>query len=1126
MKDHHHLHRLSMLGLIAMILAGSIAYGQNPNSTAAIWQIGQTDSGTAELALGPADFARYPDAFPNDVSFVVGVSDPKRDFCFVHPGPGDSWAGSRSHTVTILFGLDIPETAGSVPAELFIDLADTHSQNPPKLIIQINERTIEHQTPKGSGDASVNGNPAAGRSHRIRLPLEPGVLHGGNNWLSITTATGSWILYDSVSLVGSTAIRSTPPTPSTEILGVTAQPCLLRDGGKLVQPIDIQLRRIGPKAQGRVIVNGVAGKPQTLANGTVSLRGLAPEVTKDTPATVDILIDGQLVTKLRLALQPVRKWEFYLIHQTHLDIGYTHVQTEVERMQWSFLDQAIELGKKTRNYPADSRFIWHPEGLWAVDSYLKNAAPEKRKAFFDAVRSGWIHLDAFYGNELTALCTGEELFELVGLARRLSREQNLTIDTAMITDVPGYTWGLIPAMAQSGVKYLSVGPNSGHRIGYTLADWGDKPFYWLTPDSKDKVLCWVAGMGYSWFHTGLNYKEIQNKLKPERFFDYAQRLEAAQYPYDMVQVRYNIGSDNGPPDPGIADFVKSWNEKYAYPRLVLSSSSRMFKDFESRYADRIPKVKGDFTPYWEDGAASSAQETVVNRSSADRMIEAQALYAMFSPEKYKPQSVFDAWRQILLYDEHTWGAYNSISEPKADFVAQQWKIKQDFALNGEKQSRQLMQQAISDNDKGFSQIDAALVINPCSWPRTDLAIIMVPEGDYAVEDSAGKTISSQKLATGALAFIAENVPPYSAVKYAIKKRTQPAADFKPIAEGNRLSDETITVVIDPTTGSITSLRDSRYAGDFADSSAGLNEYWYVKGKNPKEPQRNGPVTIRVLENGPVVGALMIESDAPGCNKLSRAVRVVRGLGRVDILNRLDKQAVYEKEGVHFAFPVNLPGGTMRLDIPWAIVDPQKDLMTSACRNYLTIQRWADVSGDKAGLTLASPDAPLVEIGSITTDAPTVGWLRELPATTKLYSYVMNNYWETNYKAAQDGPTVFRYSLAPHGAFDAAAAARFGVERSRPLIVVPCDPAARTMPSMLTVSNPAVLVTVLKPADNGKGYFLRLWNPTNTPQQTTIQWPGMKKAPTVSFSNPFEDKLKACPKSFTLAPMEIVALRAE
>ncbi|NLH15067.1 MAG: hypothetical protein GX455_00675 [Phycisphaerae bacterium] len=1115
-----------LTGLVAILLSSAVIFADNPSSTSLLWQIGQTDGNTAEFTLGPSEYARYPQVFPGDVNFIVGISDPKQDFCFVHPGPEDIWAGSKSHIVTILFGLEIPESAENIPTELIVDLVDTHSSNPPRLVIQINERTFEFQTPRGGGDASVNGNPAAGRNHRIRIPLEPGVIHGGDNSLTITSTSGSWILYDSVSLVGSTAIRSALPNPSTQVLGVTAQPCLLRGkGDTLIRPIEIQLRRIGPKAQSRLIVNGIAGNPQTIDSGTISLQTSVPDAGNESDARIEIEIDGQRITELQLSLEPVRKWEFYLIHQTHLDIGYTHVQTEVERMQWSFLDQAMELGKKTAKYPEDARFIWHPEGLWAVDSYLKKATPENQKAFWNAVRKGTIHLDAFYGNQLTALCTGEELFELVGLARRLGRQHNLVIDSAMITDVPGYTWGLIPAMAQSGVKYLSIGPNFGHRIGYTLADWGDKPFYWFSPDGKDKVLCWMAGMGYSWFHTGLNYKEMQVKLKPERFFDYAQRLDKSGYPYDMVQVRYNIGSDNGPPDPDISDFVKSWNEKYAYPRMVLSSSSRMFKEFEKRYADQIPRVKGDFTPYWEDGAASSAQETIINRASADRMIQAQALYAMFSPERFHPQPVYDAWREILLYDEHTWGAYNSISEPKADFVAQQWKIKQDFALNGENQSRKLMQKALSESETEFANIEAVMVINPCSWPRTDLVTVnSSPEYDI-VENAEGKIVQTQRFLSGALAFIAENVPPYGAAIYRIKKGLAVSIG-KPIVIRNDLSDEMMIVEIDSSTGDIVGLKSLQDGHDFAAGTGGLNSYWYVKGRNPKTAVRNGPAKVRMAENGLLVGTIIAESEAPGCSKLTRTVRLVRGLGRVDILNRLDKQAVYEPEGVHFAFPVNIPGGTMRLDIPWAIVDPQKDLMTGACRNYLTIQRWADISSGKVGLTLVSPDAPLVEIGSITTDAPTVGWLRELPATTKLYSYVMNNYWETNYKAAQDGPTVFRYSLAPHGSFDPAAAARFGVERSRPLIVVPCNPAAGSMPSLVTVSNPAVLISLLKPSDSGKGYFLRLWNPTNTPQKATIDWPAMRKSPKLFFSNPFEDKLKTCPKSLTVAPMEIVALRAE
>lgn len=40
-----------------------------------------------------------------------------------------------------------------------------------------------------------------------------------------------------------------------------------------------------------------------------------------------------------------------------------------------------------------------------------------------------------------------------------------------------------------------------------------------------------------------------------------------------------------------------------------------------------------------------------------------------------------AWRNVILYDEHTWGAHNSISEPDLAFVKGQWAIKQRFALD-------------------------------------------------------------------------------------------------------------------------------------------------------------------------------------------------------------------------------------------------------------------------------------------------------------------------------------------------------------------------------------------------------------------------------------------------------------
>ena len=45
----------------------------------------------------------------------------------------------------------------------------------------------------------------------------------------------------------------------------------------------------------------------------------------------------------------------YLISHTHTDIGYTDHQPTVFRQHLDFIDQAIELGEATADYPVESR---------------------------------------------------------------------------------------------------------------------------------------------------------------------------------------------------------------------------------------------------------------------------------------------------------------------------------------------------------------------------------------------------------------------------------------------------------------------------------------------------------------------------------------------------------------------------------------------------------------------------------------------------------------------------------------------------------------------------------------------------------------------------------------------------
>jgi alpha-mannosidase len=1103
----------SLLFCICLTLSAS---GQ----TKVFWQIGKADNNTAEFALGPNNSNQYSVTFPRDVLFVAGQSDPKQDWPYIQPGPADVWAGSKSHTFTILFGVKAAPTTGQ--CELLIDFVDTHSARPPRMQIKINDTSFTRELPKGAGDPSAFGEVEKGREHVLKIEFPAEVIEAGTNTITITSLTGSWILYDYVALKTPVGVEAGPLKETNKLLDVHTQSYLIERDGKLYQPVMASVLHMGEPVEAMVTVNGSESVKQTLQSGYKLVEGLAPAVNKPTSVEVDVKVAGKSIGKKTVTIKPVRKWEVYLLHHSHVDIGYTHVQTEVERMHWRYFEQVIELARKSADYPPRSQFKWNVEVLWAVDSYLKQASKEKREQFIEAVKKGWIALDALYGNELTALCRPEELIRLVDYAKKLKQRYGFTIDSAMITDVPGYTWGIVPVLAQSGVKYFSVGPNRGHRIGYTLSSWGDKPFYWESPSGKQNILCWVAGEGYSLFHSG--------RLSGGRLLEYLKRLEESEYPYDMLQVRYSIGGDNGPPDPGLSDFVKNWNEKYAYPKLVVSTAGEMCREFERRYGDRIPKARGDFTPYWEDGAGSSARETSLNRDAAERLVQAEALWAMLNPAKYPAEDFYKAWREVILYDEHTWGAHYSISQPDSDFTKAQWKIKQAFALEADAQSHKLLNAVLAGHRSKSKKVSAIDVFNTCSWPRTDLVILpkdLRLSGDM-IKDEDGRLVLSQRLATGELAFMADNVPPFGAKRYIFGTSGSgaPIVRQRIEAHGTQLSNDLLTVAVEDKTGAITSLKRKGISANLVNgkSKLGLNDYFYVAGRDPKEPKRNGPVKISVKERGMVVASLLIESDAPGCNKLSREVRLVAGMDRVDIINIIDKQKIYAQEAVHLAFAFNVPKGIMRMDTPWAVVQPEVDQLDGACKNYFTIQRWVDVSNKDYGVTWATVDAPLVEVGVITNDPRGgVGWIKKIEPSTTLYSYVMNNYWETNYKAGQEGPTTFRYSIMPHRAFDSGKASKFAVEQSQPLIVVPVDEKAPVHRSILSVEPACVIVTAFKPSEDGKAWIVRLFNTADQPEKAGLVWE--EPAPeTVWLSNFAEEQVSKVTEPVNMAGYEIVTLR--
>jgi hypothetical protein len=361
---------------------------------------------------------------------------------------------------------------------------------------------------------------------------------------------------------------------------------------------------------------------------------------------------------------------------------------------------------------------------------------------------------------------------------------------------------------------------------------------------------------------------------------------------------------------------------------------------------------------------------------------------------------------------------------------------------------------------------------------------------------------------------------------------QPAARGGAGLEGNALFNGKIRVEIDETSGRIKTLSYEGIPVNLAEteSGLGLNTYTYVAGRNPKTAAPRGPVRVEAGETGPLTASLaVISEEAPGCRRLVSMIRLADGADHVDVFNLVDKEKVLTPEAVHFGFGFNVPGGVIRMDMPWSIVRPETDQLPGACKNYFTVGRWVDVSNDDFGATWVTEDAPLVEVGGITVDVSSPfepgAWIRKLEPTQTFYSYVMNNYWETNYKASQEGPTVFRYAIRPHKKFDPASAARFAIERSQPLICVPVDPKTPVAGSLLTLEPKEVLVTSLKPSLDKTALIVRLFNAGDRPAAAKLTWsdPAPKQ---VTLAQPAEQPGRPISGPIQLPPLGIATLRAE
>lgn len=925
--------------------------------------------------------------------------------------------------------------------------------------------------------------------------------------------------------------------PVQENIKIIPQLALHKTSDGPMQPIKIELTHLGPPKKGKFTINGDTQQELEIKAGKNEIILLLEPVREPKQVNLEIFLGERKIHSEKVSLTPVRHYEVYFLPHSHVDIGFTHKQQEVAELQWRNLDLALDLIDKTKDFPDRSKYKWNAEISWVLDGYLNQASDSQKERFMNAVESGHIGIDALYGSVLTGLQREEELFKNTVFANQLARKYGFEISSAMITDVPGYTWGVSPSLAQTGIKYFSVGPNhmphlphGGYQVGHTFEAWGDVPFYWTSPSGQEKILFWMSTHGYSWFHSWLMGNISYAGGDP--ILNFLDELDMQKYPYDIVQLRYNIGNDNGPPDPDMPDFFKEWNEVYEWPKFRIATTMEMMKEFERRYADKIPEHKGDFSPYWEDGAASSAVETAINRNAADRLVQGEFLWTLLDSENFPHNTADEAWKNVVLFSEHTWGANISKSDPDSDFTKSLWEVKQGFALDAQKLSEELVQKSLN-SDEITDAIEAIEVFNTLSWERSHL--VSIP-GEWSLKgekvmDENGKAMESQRLNSGELVFKAENIPPLGSKKFILKKgKTKSQGNVS--VGSDFLENSKIRIVLDPATGDIIEFTDKSNGANFInmEDSLGFNSYWY--GGNIKENlSRNYNPTLSIIENGSLYSKIRIESLGEGSEKIIQEISIISGEPAISITNIVDKKKNVEDENVRFSFPFSIPNGEVRIDIPWTVLEPGKNQLKGANHNFYCAQRFLDISNQDVGITLSTADAPIWEIGDMNgqkwmKDMAKRPWMKTYDPSQTLFSWVMNNRWFVNYKAHQEGLIPFRYRFDLHDEFKESEAKKRGMEFSMPLIINPVKKSSVAHATFLTIQGSEdILVSSIKPARSDESVLIRVFNASNEKSNAELSF-NTENELKLFLSDPLENKKKEINTTLEMQPWEIKTIMVE
>ena len=466
--------------------------------------------------------------------------------------------------------------------------------------------------------------------------------------------------------------------------------------------------------------------------------------------------------------------EILLVHFAHTDFGYTDQPGVVRELHRHYVDIALDAAWATKLRPKGDRFCWTIESQYTFADWWKIASTARRAEFVEMFHAGQLDVSAFALDNTPYMDSKEwqlmthwipdDVWKLLG------------IRSGMQDDVNGVPRAGAISLLDHGVHRLWTGIN---------IDLGGAPqktpsaFWWKMPDQR-RLFVWL-GVPYSegyHFFAPHNWRRgplpkagdpLYRPPVPEEIFKtdsaslqteherLVQQLKqyvagGYHYPVFVLPFTNQWRIDNDPPYPSLVDFVAAWNRAGLKPSIRLATVSEALERMEKIAGQDSPEYTGEFPDWWANGTMSAPQAVSASRLAKSNLSKAAS--SVFGPPSASFLKDVDGMnRDLVLFDEHTFGSGSSVGFPYSLDTLGQFAEKSLLAYGPMGKSQWLLgkraRTAFDSKGEGFFAINAT----PLPWSGwTRFNVSALRDEDVSVVDAASGACSPLDFTNGLKSF--------------------------------------------------------------------------------------------------------------------------------------------------------------------------------------------------------------------------------------------------------------------------------------------------------------------------------------------------------------------------------------